>query len=79
MDKAMRVYSPNTCEVVQQHAGHSDAVRCIIHGVLWLRLRLRSGCVRRIIHEVQHGVQHLSALQLRVVLRPARVALPYIF
>jgi len=31
MDKAMRVYSPTTQEIVQQHTGHSDAVRCIIH------------------------------------------------
>jgi len=32
MDRAMRVYSPTTHqEMVQQHTGHSDAVRCIIH------------------------------------------------
>jgi len=31
MDRAMRVYSPTTAEMVQQHTGHSDAVRCIIH------------------------------------------------
>ena len=31
MDAAVRVYDAETQEVVQQHNGHSDAVRCIIH------------------------------------------------
>ena len=33
MDRAVRVYDPSMAvqEVVQQHVGHSDAVRCIIH------------------------------------------------
>ena len=31
MDSAVRVYDVETQEVVQQHTGHSDAVRCIIH------------------------------------------------
>ena len=31
MDCALRVYDIETLEVVQQHIGHSDAVRCIIH------------------------------------------------
>jgi len=31
MDRAVRVYDPVSQEVVQQHVGHSDAVRCIIH------------------------------------------------
>ena len=33
MDRAVRVYDPSMLvqEVVQQHVGHSDAVRCIIH------------------------------------------------
>ena len=41
MDRAMRIYSPNTYEVVQQHTGHSDAVRSIIHGENphWLLVR----------------------------------------
>ena len=30
-DRAMRVYDPITREVIQQHHGHSDAVRCILH------------------------------------------------
>jgi len=31
MDLVVRVYNPVAQEVVQQHVGHSDAVRCIIH------------------------------------------------
>ena len=31
MDRAVRVYDPETQEPVQQHLGHSDAVRSILH------------------------------------------------